>query len=62
MVGSRLAASGVAAVSILLSSFAIAAAQDYPLRPIRAITTSGAGGLSDMFMRALGEELHKRLG
>lgn len=62
MVGSRLAASVVAAVSILLSSFAIAAAQDYPLRPIRAITTSGAGGLSDMFMRALGEELHKRLG
>ena len=40
----------------------IAAAQDYPTRPIKAITTTSAGGLSDLFMRALGEELHKRLG
>ena len=40
----------------------MAAAQDYPNRPIKAITTTSAGGLSDLFMRALGEELHKRLG
>jgi len=39
-----------------------AAAQDYPSRPIRAFTTSSAGGLSDVFMRALGEELRIRLG
>ena len=39
-----------------------AAAQDYPSRPIKAITTTSAGGLSDLFMRALGEELHKRWG
>jgi tripartite-type tricarboxylate transporter receptor subunit TctC len=37
-------------------------AQDYPTRPIKAITTPSAGGLSDLFMRALGEELHKRWG
>ncbi|MET0924849.1 MAG: tripartite tricarboxylate transporter substrate-binding protein, partial [Xanthobacteraceae bacterium] len=38
------------------------AAQDYPSRPIRVIATSSAGGTSDIFMRALGEELHRRLG
>ena len=38
------------------------AAQDYPTRPIRVIATSSAGGNSDIFMRALGEELHRRLG
>src|SRR5665213_27123 len=39
-----------------------ACAEDYPTRPIRAITTTSAGGLSDIFMRALGEELRKKLG
>ena len=39
-----------------------AAAQDYPTRPIRAITTASAGGISDIFMRALGEGLRQRLG
>jgi tripartite-type tricarboxylate transporter receptor subunit TctC len=38
------------------------AAQDYPNRPIRVIASSSAGGTSDVFMRALGEELGKRLG
>jgi len=38
------------------------AAQDYPNRPIRVIASSSAGGTSDVFMRALGDELHKRLG
>ena len=41
---------------------ALAAAQDYPTRPIRVITTTSAGGLSDIFMRALGEELRQRWG
>jgi tripartite-type tricarboxylate transporter receptor subunit TctC len=37
-------------------------AQDYPTRPIRALTTTSAGGISDVFMRALGDELLKRWG
>src|SRR5712692_3753777 len=37
-------------------------AQDYPTRPIKTFTTTSAGGISDIFMRALGEELHKRWG
>ena len=37
-----------------------ALAQDYPARPIRALTTTSAGGISDIFMRALGDELLKR--
>jgi tripartite-type tricarboxylate transporter receptor subunit TctC len=37
-------------------------AQDYPTRPIRALTTTSAGGISDIFMRALGDELLKRWG
>ena len=39
-----------------------AAAQDWPTRPIRALTTASPGGLSDVFMRALGEKLAARLG
>ena len=53
----------------LLAAFALlgmagthVAAQDYPTRPIRVIATSSAGGTSDIFMRALAEELHRRLG
>jgi tripartite-type tricarboxylate transporter receptor subunit TctC len=38
------------------------AADEWPSRPIRAITTTSPGGLSDIFMRALGEELRIRLG
>ena len=37
-------------------------AQDYPTRPIKVIATSSAGGTSDIFMRALGDEMQKRLG
>ena len=56
--------------SILISALAAAAfglpsmamAQDYPIRPIKAVTTTSAGGISDVFMRALGDELHKRWG
>jgi tripartite-type tricarboxylate transporter receptor subunit TctC len=39
-----------------------ASAQEWPTRPIRTVTTTSAGGLSDIFMRALGEELRQRLG
>jgi tripartite-type tricarboxylate transporter receptor subunit TctC len=39
-----------------------AVAQDYPTRPIRALTATSAGGTSDIFMRLMGEEIHKRWG
>jgi tripartite-type tricarboxylate transporter receptor subunit TctC len=39
-----------------------AAAQDWPTRPIRAIVPQGPGGLSDVFTRALAEELGPALG
>jgi tripartite-type tricarboxylate transporter receptor subunit TctC len=48
-------------LSVLLASLP-ARAQDYPVRPIRAITNLGAGGLSDILMRGIGDELHKRWG
>jgi tripartite-type tricarboxylate transporter receptor subunit TctC len=51
----------LAAVACSLPALA-PAQQDYPSRPIRAITTTSAGGLSDIFMRALGEELRARWG
>ena len=50
--------------ALLILAFAALAgpalAQDYPTRPIRALTTTSAGGISDIFMRALGDELLKR--
>jgi tripartite-type tricarboxylate transporter receptor subunit TctC len=39
-----------------------AVAQDYPVRPIRIIVTTSPGGISDIFVRALAEPLHQRLG
>ena len=39
-----------------------AAAQDYPSRPMRVIAASAPGGISDIFMRSLGEELRRRWG
>jgi tripartite-type tricarboxylate transporter receptor subunit TctC len=39
-----------------------AAAQNYPSHPIRAIASQGPGGLSDLFMRALGQSLGPVLG
>jgi tripartite-type tricarboxylate transporter receptor subunit TctC len=49
---------GIAGVACTTPSLA----QDYPTRTIKAVTTTSAGGISDVFMRALGDELHKRLG
>jgi hypothetical protein len=46
----------------LLPPTSEAVAQDYPTRPVRVIATSSAGGTSDIFMRALADELHKSLG
>src|SRR5215469_16704147 len=36
-------------------------AQDYPSRPVKMIVPFGAGGPTDIFTRALGEELRKAL-
>jgi len=48
--------------AVALQGAPIASAQDYPSKPIRAIGGSAAGGISDVFIRTLGEELHKRWG
>ena len=37
-----------------------ALAQDYPNRPIRALTATSAGGTSDVFMRVLGQAVAQR--
>jgi tripartite-type tricarboxylate transporter receptor subunit TctC len=52
------AAAALAAALIATPAFA----DDYPTRPIHVLTTSSAGGISDIFMRVLGEEMHKSLG
>jgi tripartite-type tricarboxylate transporter receptor subunit TctC len=46
----------------LLAPVLTAAADDYPSRPIRAIASQGPGGLSDLFMRALADQLGPALG
>jgi tripartite-type tricarboxylate transporter receptor subunit TctC len=45
-----------------LAAHGVALAQEFPTRPIRAISATSAGGTSDIFMRVLGEELQKRWG
>jgi tripartite-type tricarboxylate transporter receptor subunit TctC len=50
------------AVVLLLGVLGPAAADDWPDRPIRVLTTTSPGGISDVFMRALGEKLGARLG
>ena len=49
-------------VAVALFITVPASADDYPARPVRVITSSSAGGLSDLFMRALGEEFQKSTG
>ena len=46
----------------LLAAAMPAAAQDYPNRPIRVIASQGAGGLSDVWMRAVADQLGPILG
>jgi tripartite-type tricarboxylate transporter receptor subunit TctC len=60
----RLAVVGLMLVagSLCVTPVVPASAQDYPTRPIKAITTTSAGGISDISMRALGDELNKRWG
>jgi tripartite-type tricarboxylate transporter receptor subunit TctC len=47
---------------VLAAMIGPAAADDYPSRPIRAIASQGPGGLSDLFMRALGDQMGPALG
>ena len=52
----------VLALFVLLATALPAAAQDYPNRPIRVIASQGAGGLSDVWMRAVADQLGPILG
>jgi len=56
----RLCAAPLYALALCIATPALA--QDYPNRPIRVIVTTSPGGISDVFLRALGEALHQRLG
>src|SRR6201996_3133512 len=47
---------------VLAATTGAADADDYPSRPIKAIASQGPGGLSDLFMRALGDQLGQALG
>jgi tripartite-type tricarboxylate transporter receptor subunit TctC len=51
----------ISLVAALLASPALAQS-DYPSKPMRVIAASAAGGISDIFMRTLGEALHKKWG
>jgi tripartite-type tricarboxylate transporter receptor subunit TctC len=48
--------------ALLIAPQAGEAQQAYPSKPVRVITASAPGGLSDVFMRALGDQLHKKWG
>jgi tripartite-type tricarboxylate transporter receptor subunit TctC len=56
----RILAAAAIAASVLATP--AIAADDYPNRPIRVFTTSSAGGISDIFLRVLSEEMRPRLG
>jgi tripartite-type tricarboxylate transporter receptor subunit TctC len=53
---------GALALVALLAPALPAAAQDYPAKPIRVIASQGAGGLSDVWMRAVADQLGPILG
>jgi tripartite-type tricarboxylate transporter receptor subunit TctC len=57
MRGARVAT--VVAASLLATS---AIGQDFPTKPVRAITALSAGGTSDVFIRVVGEQFHKKTG
>jgi tripartite-type tricarboxylate transporter receptor subunit TctC len=50
------------ALLALVAPCSTALAQDYPNRPIRVIASQGAGGLSDVWMRSVADELGPLLG
>ena len=48
-------------VTIATLSPFVANADDYPSRPVKIIVPFGAGGPTDVYTRAIGEELRKSL-
>ncbi len=52
----------LAVIAILGNFVTPSPAQDYPTKPVRAITALVAGGLSDVFMRVAGDEFQRGLG
>jgi tripartite-type tricarboxylate transporter receptor subunit TctC len=52
----------ILAMLVLTAPAPPAVAQDYPSRSIRAIASQGPGGLSDLFMRALADQMGPALG
>src|ERR1051326_4434459 len=50
------------ALALTLAVASPAPAQDFPNKPVRVIASSSAGGISDIFIRIVGEELHKKWG
>jgi tripartite-type tricarboxylate transporter receptor subunit TctC len=50
-----------AALTLIYLTFG-AQAEDWPYRPIHVLTTTSPGGISDVFMRALGQRLEASLG
>src|SRR5438309_11388119 len=52
----------ISSVALLLLAWAAPAyAQDYPTRPVKVIVPFGLGGPTDVFTRAIADELHKAL-
>jgi tripartite-type tricarboxylate transporter receptor subunit TctC len=60
--GSAMKRFALSVIGAVLVQIVPASAQTYPTKPIRVITANSAGGTSDIFVRALGEELQKDLG
>ena len=52
----------IAAMLVLTAPALPALGQNYPDRPIRVIASQGAGGLSDVWMRAVADQLGPILG
>ena len=51
-----------AASMVCLVAVRTATAQDYPNKPVRVIMPLGPGGVGDVFLRAIGQEMTKGLG
>ncbi len=52
----------LAAVAVSLGWFGVAAAQEFPSRPVKLVIGFGAGGLGDMAGRAIAQQLSTTLG
>jgi tripartite-type tricarboxylate transporter receptor subunit TctC len=53
---------GVCLFITALACASASGAQTYPSRPVKVILNVGPGGTGDIFIRTIGEELHKRWG